>query len=264
MRWIVLLFTAWLCSPVANAAGFGDLFEGEAGLTVIIRDASQQVDYIHNCRGVAKSYVVYSTFKVPNTIIALETGVAASPEAEFKFDPQRQRNGFRKDAAYNRDQTLESAFKASVVWTYQEIAKSVGRERYGEYLRLFNYGNRDISGDIRRFWLDRLAISPIGQVEFLEKIYTNELGLKGSTVQAVKSMMLLDSGKGYRLYGKTGTGRPKGGKWQGWLVGFVGSGAKVYYYAIHAQADTYPELKSWRMEVLREGFRFLGVEIGGD
>ena len=90
-----------------------------------------------------------STFKIPNSLIALETGVVGDPDQDvFKWD-----GVVRAIEAWNRDHTLRSAIGASAVPVYQEIARRIGAERMQKYLDLFEYGNRDIGGGIDQFWL---------------------------------------------------------------------------------------------------------------
>jgi hypothetical protein len=90
-----------------------------------------------------------STFKIPNSVIALETGVVGDPDKDvFKWD-----GVVRSIEAWNRDHTLRSAIAASTVPVYQEIARRIGAERMQKFVDLFEYGNRDIGGGIDQFWL---------------------------------------------------------------------------------------------------------------
>ena len=98
-----------------------------------------------------------STFKIPNSIIALETGVVEDPDKDvFKWDGVT-----RAIEPWNKDHTLRSAIAVSAVPVYQEIARRIGAERMQKYLDLFDYGNRDIGGGIDQFWLTgNLRIDP--------------------------------------------------------------------------------------------------------
>src|SRR5260370_20833811 len=85
-----------------------------------------------------------ATFRIPNSLIALETGVVADPDKDvFKWD-----GVVRSIEAWNHGHTLRSAIGASVVPVYQEIARRIGVERMQKYVDLFEYGNRDIGGRI--------------------------------------------------------------------------------------------------------------------
>ena len=108
-----------------------------------------------------------STFKIPNSIIALETGVVEDPDKDvFKWDGVT-----RSIEAWNKDHTLRSAIAASAVPVYQEIARRIGAERMQKYLDLFDYGNRDIGGGIDQFWLTgNLRIDPMQQIDFVDRL----------------------------------------------------------------------------------------------
>src|SRR3984885_969381 len=76
-----------------------------------------------------------STFKIPNSLIALETGVVADPDKDiFKWD-----GVVRSIEGWNRDHTLRSAIAASAVPVYQEIARRIGAERMQKFIDLFEY-----------------------------------------------------------------------------------------------------------------------------
>ena len=108
-----------------------------------------------------------STFKIPNSVIALETGVVADPDKDiFKWD-----GVVRSIEAWNKDHTLRSAIAVSAVPVYQEIARRIGQERMQKYLDLFDYGNRDIGGGIDQFWLSgNLRIDPVQQIDFVDRL----------------------------------------------------------------------------------------------
>ena len=72
-----------------------------------------------------------STFKIPNSIIALETGVVSDPDKDvFKWD-----GVVRSIEAWNKDHTLRSAIAASAVPVYQEIARRIGAGANAEICR---------------------------------------------------------------------------------------------------------------------------------
>ena len=72
-----------------------------------------------------------STFKIPNSLIALETGVVADPDKDvFKWDGVT-----RSIEAWNKDHTLRSAIAVSAVPVYQEIARRIGAGADAEICR---------------------------------------------------------------------------------------------------------------------------------
>ncbi len=176
-----------------------------------------------------------STFKIPNSLIALETGVAADADATmFPWDKV-----VRDFDAWNQDHTLRSAFKASSLPTYQEIARKIGPERMQHYVDEFNYGNHDIgSAPIDMFWLNgRLRISAMQQISFLQKLYRNELPVSPRSQEIVRDIMYIEPSELGPLRGKTGAvgiGVEPGSKATlGWLVGWVEQSNKPYIFAMN-------------------------------
>ena len=78
-------------------------------------------------------YLPASTFKIPNALIALESGVADGPDFPLPWDGVT-----REFEGWNRDHTLASAFSASALWYFQELARRVDPERYRDDLATFH------------------------------------------------------------------------------------------------------------------------------
>ena len=84
----------------------------------------------------------------------------------------------------------------STVWVYQQFAREIGEVREKEYLTRIQYGNADPSGGVDRFWLDgALRISAMEQVDFLRKLYRNELPFKVEHQRLVKDIMIVEAGR---------------------------------------------------------------------
>lgn len=166
-----------------------------------------------------------STFKIFNTLVALETGVIESDSTVLPWDSTE----YWWDM-YNRDHDLRSAFRYSALWYYQRVAKEVGRERMQSYIDDVGYGNEDISGAIDSFWLNGgLRISPKEQIEFLVQVYENDLPFSQRSIDILKSIMIRDSTDSYILRHKTGwaTVEPN----VGWLVGWVERNDGMWFFA---------------------------------
>lgn len=161
-----------------------------------------------------------STFKIPNTLIGLETGNLETSQTVGKWD-----GVMRAREEENQDHTLHSAFHKSIVSFYQRLAERVGSESMAQWLQKLDYGNQDMSGGLTKFWLgSSLTISPVDQVRFLHRICTG--GLKGvaseESLETLKEVMLVERWKSSVLYGKTGSRGAAGGGYDlGWYVGWV-------------------------------------------
>jgi beta-lactamase class D len=192
----------------------------------------------HNPIRAAERFVPASTFKIPNSLIALETGVATGPDFTIPYDSLRMRRDGFWAAEWSRDHTLRSAFQNSVYWYYQEIARRVGEPRMIEYLARFDYGNQDIGGGLDRFWLEGdLRISPNEQVRFLQDLHEGRLGVSDRSTALLKEIMVLETSPAYTLSGKTGTADVTPTRELAWLVGYVEREDLVWYYALNMEGE---------------------------
>ena len=142
-----------------------------------------------------------STFKIPNSLIALETGVVEDPDKDiFKWDGVT-----RSIAAWNKDHTLRSAIAVSAVPVYQEIARRIGQERMQKYVDLLEYGNRDIGGGIDQFWLTgNLRIDPIQQVDFVDRLRRGVLPVSKGSQELVRDILPVTKVGDVTIHAKSG------------------------------------------------------------
>jgi len=172
-----------------------------------------------------------STFKIPNSLIALETGVVADPDKDvFKWDGVT-----RSIEPWNRDHTLRSAIAASVVPVYQEIARRIGAERMQKYVDLFDYGNRDIGGGIDQFWLTgNLRIDPIQQIDFVDRLRRGVLPVSKRSQELVRDILPVTKVGNAVIRAKSGLlGAEIGKPSLGWLVGWAEKGSDQTVFAMN-------------------------------
>jgi beta-lactamase class D len=105
------------------------------------------------------------------------------------------------------------------------------------YVDAVGYGNQDISGKIDSFWLDgALRISADEQVEFLRRLYRNDLPFSERSMKIVRDILVLESSDTYRLSGKTGSVWRVGPAYIGWFVGYVEEAGNVYFFATNIES----------------------------
>ncbi|PIE75458.1 hypothetical protein CSA17_07375 [bacterium DOLJORAL78_65_58] len=155
---------------------------------------------------------------------------------------------------WEQDLDLAGALRLSCVPCFQDVARRIGRDRMGRYLRDFGYGNQDISGPMDQFWLKgRLRISPRGQVAFLHRMLAGDLPVKRSRVALIWRLLERESGPGFTFRGKSGLGL-QDGRAVGWLVGYVERAGHRWIYATlvlgRVDADGNEEMR--RLMPLRE------------
>jgi beta-lactamase class D len=172
-----------------------------------------------------------STFKIPNSIIALETGVVADPDKDvFKWDGVT-----RSIEAWNKDHTLRSAIAASAVPVYQEIARRIGAERMQKYVDLLDYGNRDIGGGIDQFWLTgNMRIDPIQQVDFVDRLRRGVLPVSKRSQDLVRDIIPVTKVGDATIHAKSGLlGAEIGKPSLGWMVGWAEKGSQQTVFAMN-------------------------------
>lgn len=211
-----------------NSALIADIFKqnGVEGC-FILYDLHKDQWLIYNEERSKKVFSPASTFKIPNSLIALETKAVAHRYQIIPWDGEK-----RSVKAWNQNHDLGSAFKVSAVWFYQEVARRVGKKRMQAWVDTMQYGNQDISGGIDQFWLQgALRISPKEQIEFLKKFYHEEFPFAPENYQAVKDIMNAQKTDTYTISAKTGWGiQANENKDVGWYVGYVETMDDVLFF----------------------------------
>jgi len=217
----------------------------------------------HNPERAAQRFSPCSTFKIPNSLIALDTGVATGADFVIPWDRERDPPEPWWDELgldWKRDHTLATAFRNSVVWYYREIARRIGKARMDDYLARFGYGNRDTSGGIDRFWLtSSLEISADEQVEFLGRFYDGRLGASERATRDTKEILVLERGDGWTLSAKTGGGEMANGRHLGWFVGYVERGENVFFFALNIEGDDAKLVRETRVPAANAILKELGA-----
>lgn len=133
---------------------------GMPGTFAVYDVAAGNVIVVDSARA-TRRYTPASTYKIPNSLIALETGAVADETEVVPYGGEPQ-----PFEAWEQDMDLRDAFAASNVPVYQEIARRIGLERMQEWVDRLDYGNRELGDVPDRFWLDGpLAISALEQVQ---------------------------------------------------------------------------------------------------
>ncbi len=170
-----------------------------------------------------------STFKIPNSLIALETGVVQDPDKDvFKWDGVKRWN-----EAWNRDHTLRSAIAVSAFLVYQEIARRIGEARMQKYVDLLEYGNRNIGGGIDQFWVSGdLRIDPVQQVDFIDRLRRGALPIGKRSQDLVRDILPVTKVGDSIIRAKSGLTDHAHGS-LGWMVGWAEKGSAQTVFAMN-------------------------------
>lgn len=228
--------------------------------SIIIYDLDRDSFYQHNPNRNKTAFLPASTYKIPNSLIALETGVIKDDVAVLTWDGIERGFNDSPIEEWNQDLNVRQAFKYSAVWFYQVLARKIGYQRMQDFVNEMQYGNQNIGSqeDIDRFWLEgELRITPKEQITFLRRLYQNDLPFSQRTSDLVKDIMINEQTPDYVLRGKTG--------WEvsvtpniGWYVGYLEQNDNVYFFATNLDLVSEKDAAA-RLEVTRLCLQDLGL-----
>ena len=192
-------------------------------------------------------YIPASTFKIPNSLIALEEGIISDTIEIIKWDGHEWPN-----KSWNQDQTLKTAMKYSCVWVYSKFAEQIGTNNYYKYINEFDYGNKKLTGQPNRFWLaGLLRISANQQIEFLTRFYNYDLPVSKKSIDIVRDILVLEKTDSYKLSGKTGGGMLNDENYIMWLVGYLEKDNRTFFYALNFKTSDYDKTSLARYEITK-------------
>lgn len=237
-----------------DSVDISEYFDNHDGC-IVIYDKTRELYFRYDEKRCSERFLPASTFKIPNSLIGLETGVIKDAEFVIKWDGIKRWN-----ADWNKDHTLRSAIQSSCVPYYQELARRVGRERMLKYIDAISYGNGKIGEKIDTFWLDNsIKISADEQIEFLKRFYDYNLPFSNRSIDIVKEIMSEEIYQASKLKFKTGSGQKEDGTWLCWLVGYVEKGKDVYFFAFNIEGKTFDKTSSLRNKASRELLKKMSI-----
>ena len=227
----------------------------EAGLEgcFTLYDVDQKRLVFVNQKRAERRLVPASTYKIPHSLIALETGVVKSPD---EILPYGGKPAWIK--AWERDMSLREAIRISNVPVYQGVARRIGHERMQRWVDRLGYGSRKLGSAIDQFWLvGPLEISAVEQVRFLARLAQAKLPASQRNQQLVREILRVEKTSGYELFAKTGWAadlKPQ----IGWWVGWVEKEGRPYCFALNADLKDQGDADK-RVPLARELLRRLKV-----
>ena len=232
MRLLFLVLFCSACFALYGQVDFAKPFNDcHLNGSTVVYDYQHQKWYASDTADVQKETLPASTFKVINLLVALEAGVIDNENTVVKWVGHTDTTlyGYRPEIYH--DMSVKEAFEISAGWVFIELAKKVGKETYLRYLKACGYGNLKLTEPGTDFWnFGAFGISPKNQVEFLVKVYKNEVPFSKRNIDILKRVMVTESTDAYTLRSKTGWTRWEGND-IGWWVGYVTRKDNVYFFA---------------------------------
>ena len=204
---------------------------------------------IHNLKRYKDSaFLPASTFKIVNSLIGIETGRIVNEKMVIKWD-----GVVRKISDWNKDLTMEEAFKVSAVPYYQEVARRIGKDTMQQWLDSLKYGNHLIGNRIDSFWLNNtLKITADEQLGLVKKLYFGQLPFQKRSQEIVKKVMLQQSNANFQLSYKTGWGFLPNGKSLGWMVGWIIENKHPYFFVLNVEGSADLNMVELRADMLTQ------------
>ena len=177
--------------------------------TVVVDAASGET--LHRDGTCDKAFAPQSSFKLPLAVMGYDAGIlsdATTPRWDYK--PEWKSS---KREQKSVDPTIWE--KDSIVWYSQEITRKLGKQKFADYVKRFDYGNADVTGvkgrsdGLTQSWLmSSLKISPEEQVDFLRRFVNGKLPVsKAAHEKAAAIIPTFEAADGWQVHGKTGSGR---------------------------------------------------------
>jgi beta-lactamase class D len=112
--------------------------------------------------------------------------------------------------------------------------------------------------NLTTFWLEGdLKISAREQIDFLKKLFQDQLPYKKAHLNILKKIMIVDETPQYVIRAKTGWAmriKPQ----IGWYVGYVETNGQVWFFAINIDIEQKKD-STYRKEIIMEALRLNGI-----
>lgn len=200
-----------------------------------------------------------STFKIVNALIGLETGRITDTKMIIPWDKVE-----RPRKEWNKDLSMEEAFKVSSVPYFQEVARRIGKDTMKRWIDSLHYGNMKIDGPVDSFWLNNtLKVSPDEQLGLVKKLYFDKLPFRKDVQQSVRDVMLQENNTLYKWSYKTGAGNDEQKNMVGWMVGWIEENRHVYFFTMLIKTpDNTIDIQAARLKIGRGILTQLGFFKG--
>jgi beta-lactamase class D len=207
-------------------------------------------------------YLPASTFKIVNSLIGLQTGVISNEKMIIPWDGVKRRN-----EAWNKDLSMEEAFKVSAVPYYQEVARRIGKDTMQHWLDTLGYaakyGRAVIHNNIDTFWLDNsIKITADEQLGLVKKLYFDQLPFQKRVQEIVKTVMKQEDNSNYTLSYKTGWGHRENGNSIGWVVGWIEENKHPYFFVLQIEGAHDIDMVNVRIAILKDILKQYGFFEG--
>jgi len=209
------------------------------------------------------AYLPASTFKIVNALVGIETGRVKDSSTVIAWD-----GVVRDNPAWNRDLTMQDAFRNSAVPWFQELARRIGKDTMQQWLDTLGYGARwekaVIGNNLDTFWLDNsVKVTADEQLGLVKRLYFGQLPFQPRSQRIVKNMMLHEENTAYSISYKSGWGITGEKHHLGWMVGWIEENRHPHLFVLQIEsARPNFDMRAVRAKMLDDILRHYGFMEG--
>ena len=167
-----------------------------------------------------------STFNIPLSLIALQTGVVTDEKMviPIKISDSTHSN-------MTNQLNIVEAFKQNSTPFFYDVANKIGNDTLSAWIDRLSYGNKSTDKNLNSFWMNNvLKISPDEQLGLLKHLYFDQLLFRKSVHLLVRDMMVKEDNSAYKLsYCSTVTKDEKNNELF-WCLGWIEENRHVYFF----------------------------------
>ena len=137
-------------------------------------------------------YSPYGTFKIPLSLMGYDSGLLIDTTHPELVAHQGFVNFL---GVWKRPVNPKTWISDSVIWYSQVLTQELGMDKFKHYVQVFDYGNKDLSGDpgknngLSHAWLgSSLGISGLEQVNFLQKVSEGKFPVSKKSYEMSKQL----------------------------------------------------------------------------
>jgi beta-lactamase class D len=262
---VAIIFVSCTSNNINEDDSLGKYFnEHQVTGTFGLFDNAKGQFTIHNTSRFSDSaYLPASTFKIVNSMIALETRQVVDSSTVLPWD-----SILSSRSECNRTMSMRDAFRISCPNWYQQLARKIGKDTMQHWLDTIGYAARfnpfKIGDNPDTFWLDNSAkVTADEQMGLVKRLYFDQLPFTKRSHRIVREMMLWEDKANYRLSYKTGWGNTEKGHALAWIIGWIEENNHPYFFVLQIEhPDKNTDMAAIRIKMLKDMLKQLGFFEG--
>ncbi|HEY6902065.1 MAG TPA: penicillin-binding transpeptidase domain-containing protein, partial [Puia sp.] len=193
------------------------------------------------------SFQPAETFDIPQSLIALQTGILGDDKSLVALDSTAS-------VPFTLRQAFQVRYRKDI---FVQLTRRLGQDSLRRWVDSLHYGNKNLGGFPEFWYNDSLKITADEQLGLIKRLYFDQLPFFNRPQQLVRGIMPLESTTTYRLAYKTAqTGN------RGWVMGWVEENNHPYFFVVNLESDSARDLPSIGLQIVKSILRPMGFFEG--